>query len=106
VLRSDGRRLQSLRPDGPETQGLKALVWARKDLIGHRIAMANQLRANLLAESPAPVFDVGRPAVGVTDLSSAVRKCQPTCRHRAWDERRRDHFVVERPHASQLTAGH
>src|SRR6185436_1173246 len=29
--------------------GLRALVRARKDLVKHRIALANQLRANLLA---------------------------------------------------------
>jgi len=55
VLRSDGHRLASLTPDSPETVGLRALVRARKDLVKHRIALANQLRANLLAAFPGAV---------------------------------------------------
>jgi transposase len=55
VLRSDGHRLASLTPDSSATIGLRALVRARKDLIKHRIALANQLRANLLAAFPGAV---------------------------------------------------
>jgi transposase len=55
VLRSDGHRLASLRPDSSATIGLRALVRARKDLIKHRIALGNQLRANLLAAFPGAV---------------------------------------------------
>jgi hypothetical protein len=55
VLRSDGHRLASLTPDSPATVGLRALVRARKDLVKHRIALGNQLRANLLAAFPGAV---------------------------------------------------
>jgi transposase len=55
VLRSDGHRLASLTPDSPATIGLRALVRARKDLVKHRIALGNQLRANLLAAFPGAV---------------------------------------------------
>jgi transposase len=55
VLRSDGHRLASLQPDSSATVGLKALVRARKDLVKHRIALGNQLRANLLAAFPGAV---------------------------------------------------
>jgi transposase len=55
VLRSDGHRLASLTPHSPATIGLRALVRARKDLIKHRIALGNQLRANLLAAFPGAV---------------------------------------------------
>lgn len=55
VLRSDGHRLASLTPDSPGTVGLRALVRARKDLVKHRIALGNQLRANLLAAFPGAV---------------------------------------------------
>ena len=55
VLRSDGHRLASLTPDSPATIGLRALVRARKDLLKHRIALGNQLRANLLAAFPGAV---------------------------------------------------
>ncbi len=55
VLRSDGHRLASLIPDSSATIGLRALVRARKDLVRHRIALGNQLRANLLAAFPGAV---------------------------------------------------
>jgi transposase len=55
VLRSDGHRLASLTPDSSATIGLRALVRARKDLVKHRIALGNQLRANLLAAFPGAV---------------------------------------------------
>src|SRR5215217_1920586 len=59
VLRSDGHRLASLTPDGPATIGVRALVRAlvraRKDLVKHRIALGNQLRAHLLAAFPGAV---------------------------------------------------
>ena len=55
VLRSDGHRLASLTPDSSATIGLRALVRTRKDLVKHRIALGNQLRANLLAAFPGAV---------------------------------------------------
>jgi transposase len=55
VLRSDGHRLAALTPDSSATIGLRSLVRARKDLIKHRIALANQLRANLLSAFPGAV---------------------------------------------------
>jgi transposase len=47
VLRTDGQRLRSLRPDSPETVTLRATVRARKDLVQTRIRLAQQLRAHL-----------------------------------------------------------
>jgi transposase len=55
VVRTDRRRLSVLRPDGQDTQTLRALVRARKDLVEHRVAVANQLRAHLLLVLPAVV---------------------------------------------------
>src|SRR5689334_24814399 len=55
VVRTDRRRLAPLRRDGQDTQTLRALVRARKDLVGHRIAVANQLRSHLLTVLPAVV---------------------------------------------------
>jgi transposase len=55
VVRTDRRRLMPLVPDRPDTQTLRALVRARKDLVGHRIAVANQLRAHLLTVLPGVV---------------------------------------------------
>jgi transposase len=55
VVRTDRRRLTPLRPDAQDTQTLRALVRARKDLIGHRLAVTNQLRAHLLIVLPGVV---------------------------------------------------
>ena len=55
VVRTDRRRLSPLRPDGQDTQTLRALVRARKDLVEHRLAVANQLRAHLLSVLPGVV---------------------------------------------------
>jgi|APThiThiocy_cv2_1041547.scaffolds.fasta_scaffold00751_46 transposase len=55
TLRTDRLRLRTLTPDTPATVTLRAAVRARKDLVIHRVAVANQLRAHLLAFYPAPV---------------------------------------------------
>jgi transposase len=44
-----------LTPDTPVTVALRSAVRARKDLVNHRVALANQLRAHLLGFYPAPV---------------------------------------------------
>lgn len=54
-LRTDGARLRHLVPDSPETTTLRALVRARKDLVGQRVALANQLRAHLQVTFPGAV---------------------------------------------------
>jgi transposase len=53
VVRTDRRQLTPLRLDSTATTGLRALVRARLDLLGHRLAIANQLRAHLLSTMPA-----------------------------------------------------
>lgn len=45
TLRSDGHRFDSRVPDRADTVGLRALVRTRKDLVGHRISVHNQLLA-------------------------------------------------------------
>ena len=53
VLRTDRSRLRPLAPDMPATITLRAAVRARRDLVAHRIAACNQLRAHLAAAFPA-----------------------------------------------------
>jgi len=55
ALRTDGHRLRPLRPDTPETLALRAAVRARKDLVGHRTALAAQLAAHLSLAFPGAV---------------------------------------------------
>jgi len=47
VLRTDGHRLDALKPLSDEIRALRALVRARDDLIAERVALANQLRSLL-----------------------------------------------------------
>ena len=47
LLRTDGHRLRPLRPPADDTRALRALVRGRDDLVAHRVALANQLRALL-----------------------------------------------------------
>jgi transposase len=47
TLRTDRARLAPLTPDSPATVSLRRACRARKDLVGHRVAVANQLRAHL-----------------------------------------------------------
>lgn len=53
TLRTDRRRLRALVPDSPATVALRATCRARKDLVNHRVATANQLRAHLQRVFPA-----------------------------------------------------
>lgn len=55
TLRTDRARLRPLIPDTPATIALRASVRARKDLIVHRVAACNQLRAHLAVAFPAAI---------------------------------------------------
>jgi transposase len=55
VLRTDRARLRPLQPDSPATVTLRQAVRARKDLVCHRVAAANQLRAHLMIAFPGAV---------------------------------------------------
>lgn len=65
TVRTDRRRLTPLLLDGEATISLRKLCRARKDLVAHRVAVTNQLRAHLQTCLPA-VVDLFR------DLDSAV----------------------------------
>src|ERR671931_2037993 len=47
LARTDMHRLSVLEPDADETRALRALTRAREDLVEQRVALANQLRAQL-----------------------------------------------------------
>jgi transposase len=55
TLRTDRARLRPLHPDSPATQTLRATVRARRDLVAHRVAVCNQLRAHLRNAFPGTV---------------------------------------------------
>jgi len=53
VVRTDRRRLRRLERDSEQTAALRASVRTRRDLVAHRVAVANQLRAHLQIVFPA-----------------------------------------------------
>jgi transposase len=55
TLRTDRARLRPLAPDSESTVALRALCRARKDLVAHRVRVANQLREHLNRVFPGAV---------------------------------------------------
>jgi transposase len=55
LARTDRHRFRILEPDLDETKALRALVRAREDLVGARVALANQLCAELERFWPGPI---------------------------------------------------
>jgi transposase len=55
TLRTDRARLRPLTQDSPATVTLRRACRARKDLVAHRVAVANQLRAHLRNVFPGAV---------------------------------------------------
>lgn len=55
ALRTDAGRWAVVRPDTAETVALRMLVRARQDLVGHRIAVHNQLLATLQHNFPGAI---------------------------------------------------
>jgi transposase len=55
TLRTDRTRLQPLTPDSPATVTLRHACRARKDLVAHRVGLANQLREHLRRVFPGAV---------------------------------------------------
>lgn len=55
TLRTDRARLRPLQLDSPATVTLRATVRARRDLVAHRVAVCNQLRAHLQKAFPGVV---------------------------------------------------
>jgi transposase len=52
LSRTDHHRFRTLSPDSDETKALRAMTRAREDLVGTRVAIANQLRSELEAFWP------------------------------------------------------
>jgi transposase len=55
LARTDRHRFRVLEPDLDVTKAIRALTRAREDLVGARVALANQLRAELERFWPGPV---------------------------------------------------
>jgi transposase len=55
LARTDRHRFRILEPDSDETKALRALTRAREDLVTSKVALANQLRAELERFWPGPI---------------------------------------------------
>jgi len=55
LARTDAHRFRVLEPDSDQTKAIRALTRAREDLVVARVAIANQLRAELERFWPAPI---------------------------------------------------
>jgi transposase len=53
--RTDRHRFRILEPDSDETKAIRALTRAREDLVAARVALGNQLRAELERFWPVPI---------------------------------------------------
>lgn len=56
LARTDAHRFRALVPDTDETKALRTLTRAREDLVGVRVELANQLRAQLQAFWPGALL--------------------------------------------------
>jgi transposase len=56
LARTDAHRLRAIRPDSDKTRALRVLTRAREDLVGARVELANQLRAQLQAFWPGALI--------------------------------------------------
>ncbi len=55
LARTDSHRFRVLEPDSDQTKALRALTRAREDLVKARVAISNQLRAELERFWPGPI---------------------------------------------------
>ena len=55
LARTDHHRFRVLEPDSDQTKALRAMTRAREDLVQSRVALANQLRAELERFWPGPI---------------------------------------------------
>jgi transposase len=100
LARTDAHRFRALVPDGDETKALRALTRAREDLVGVRVELANQLRAQLEAFWPgALVFsDVDSP------ISLAfLRRCPSPADARGLGPKRMEGFLARHRYPGRRT---
>jgi transposase len=85
LARTDAHRFRVLVPDSDATRALRALCRAREDLVGHRVALANELRAQLDCFWPGAghVFadiDSAGPSAAFSQHSMSAKRAPSSCR--------------------------
>ncbi|MDX6661123.1 MAG: hypothetical protein QOJ55_1945 [Solirubrobacteraceae bacterium] len=103
LARTDSHRFRILVPDSDQTKALRALCRAREDLVGHRVALANELRAQLECFWPgaARVFaDIDSP------IALAFLKRYPSpADARGLGEQRLARFLARHAYSGRRTPG-
>ena len=80
AARTDARRLRPLEHDSEQTAALRSAVRARRDLVAHRVAAGNQLRAHLQVVFPgaAELFAAIDSEITLAFLTASPPRNKPT----------------------------
>jgi transposase len=105
--RTDAHRFRVLVPDGDATKALRALTRAREDLVDTRVALANELRAQLECFWPGAVAIFAEIDSPIT-LAFPKRYPSPADAHGLGEQRpqrflARHHYCGRRPAAELLS---
>jgi transposase len=103
LARTDSHRLRELSPDSDETRALRALTRTREDLVGARVRLANELRAQLDAFWPgaARVFFSVDSAIALAFLERYPSPADA----RGLGERRLEGFLARHRYSGRRDAG-
>jgi transposase len=103
LARTDHHRFRVLEPDSDQTKALRALTRAREDLVQARVALCNQLRAELDRFWPGPIglfLDLDSP------ISLAFLQKYPSPRDaRTLGEKRLEAFLARQRYSGHKPAG-
>ena len=103
LARTDSHRLRNLRPDSDETRALRALTRTREDLVGARVRLANELRAQLDAFWPgaARIFAAVDSAIALAFLERYPSPADA----KGLGERRLEGFLARHRYPGRRPAG-
>jgi transposase len=103
LARTDHHRFRVLEPDSDETKALRTLTRAREDLVQTRVALANQLRAELERFWPGPI-GLFRDLDSSISLAFLNRYPSPMDA-RSLGEKRLHAFLASQHYSGRKTAG-
>lgn len=102
LARTDSHRFEALRPDSDQTKALRVLTRARVDAVGARVALANQLSAQLEAFWPG-----GARVFGAVDSKIALAflaRYPSPADAQGLGEKRMDAFLARHGYSGKKTA--
>ena len=108
ALRTDARRWVTVRPDSEPTIALRMLVRARHDVIGHRIAVHNQLLAVLQHNFPGAIglFHQLDIPISLTFLRRFPSEAKAAWLTAGGGESRMAHWLTAHSYCGRHTARH